>query len=272
MADADALAARVADGAVVAVGKTETGPAVALARALVRRRARGLHLVCVPTAGLQADLLIGAGCVEVVETSGITFGELGQAPAFGRAVREGRIGLRDSTCPAIYAGLQAAEKGLPFLPIRGLIGSDVAARRDDYKVIDNPFAEGEADPIVLVKAIRPDVALIHAPLADAEGNVWIGRQRGLMIMAHAARETLVTVERRFDGNLLDDPDKGPATISALYVTAVAEAPRGAWPHGLTGEYGEDGAHLALYVRLAATPEGFARYLDEHVHGRRDAAE
>ncbi|MEJ0068988.1 MAG: CoA transferase [Pseudomonadota bacterium] len=108
-----ALAARVPDGSMVAIGKTDTGPAMELTRALVRRGVRHLHLLCVPTSGLQADLLIGAGCVAIVETAGITFGELGHAPAFGRAVREGLIELRDSTCPAIYAGLQASEKGIP---------------------------------------------------------------------------------------------------------------------------------------------------------------
>ena len=98
----------------------------------------------------------------------------------------------DSTCPAVYAALQAGQKGLPFIPLRGLLGTDLLARRDDWKVIDNPFAPG--DPIVVLKAIRPDFALFHASLADRFGNVFIGRERELLIMAHAAHRTLVTVE------------------------------------------------------------------------------
>lgn len=268
--DVEALAARVPDGSMVAIGKTDVGPAMELTRALVRRGVRGLHLVCVPTSGLQADLLIGAGCVAILETAGVTFGELGHAPAFGRAVREGRIELRDSTCPAIYAGLQAGEKGIPFMPIRGLIGSDVAARRADFKIMENPF--GDADLIIAVRSIRPDYTLIHAPLADRHGNVWIGRHRGLMLMAHAAKATLVTVERIVDDDLLDDPDKGPATIPSLYIDAVATAQRGAWPYGLTDAYDPDMEHLAEYLRLGATPEGLARYIGENLHGRRHAAE
>ena len=271
LCDVDALAARVLDGSTVAICKTETGPAMELTRALIRRGVRHLHLLCVPTSGLQADLLIGAGCVRAVESAGITFGEVGQGPCFSRAVRDGTLQLLDSTCPAIYSGLQAAEKGIPFMPLRGLIGSDIVTYHTGFKTMQNPF-EDTADPIILVKAIRPDVALVHAPLADREGNVWIGRHRGLMTMAHAAKDTFVTVERIVDENLLDDPEKGPATIPSIYVTAIAEAVRGAWPLPLTGEYEQDTKHLATYVRLAATPEGFNEYLDTHVRARHVAAE
>ena len=112
--------------------------------------------------------------------------------------------MKDATCPALHAAFQAAEKGVPFMPLRGLIGSDVLKHRTDWKVIDNPF-DGD-DPIVLLPAIKPQVALFHAPMADRDGNVWIGRQRELVTMAHAAERTVVTVEKIVDGNLLDDPE------------------------------------------------------------------
>jgi len=76
---------------------------------------------------------------------------------------------KDITCPARHAELQAAEEGGPFKPLRGLSGCDVRAYRPEWKVIDNPF--GNDDPIVLLPAIRPDVALFHAPFADRDGNV-----------------------------------------------------------------------------------------------------
>src|SRR5262249_44874148 len=140
---------------------------------------------------------------ETLETSAVSLGELGAAPRFAAAVAAGAIRMLDATCPALHAGLQAAEKGVPFLPTRGLLGSDVLAQRPDWRVINNPF--GHDDPIVLVPAIKGDVALIHAPMADRDGNVWIGANRELATMAHAAARTVVTVERLHDGNLLDDP-------------------------------------------------------------------
>ena len=176
--------------------------------------------------------------------------------------------MKDATCPALHAALQAAEKGVPFMPLRGLIGSDVMKYRDDWKVIDNPF--GNDDPIVLLPAIRPDVALFHAPMADRFGNVWIGRQRELATMAHAARKTVVTVERIHDGNLLDDPMLAAGALPGFYVEAIAVVEHGAWPLSLPDYYAADAAHLAEYARLAETAEGFADYLDEYVYEKRAA--
>src|SRR5262249_38580270 len=173
----------VPDGARLAVPADYAGVAVAATRELVRRGARDLHLVCVPQSGLQADVLIGAGAVRAVETSAVTLGELGLAPRFTTAVREGRVRVLDAACPPIHAGLLATQKGVPFVPLRGILGSDLLAHRPDWKVIDNPYAPG--DRIVALPAIRPDVALFHAGVADAEGNVFVGRSRELVNMAQA---------------------------------------------------------------------------------------
>jgi glutaconate CoA-transferase subunit A len=260
----DALAS-IADGCVLAVPRESSGVAMAATRVLIRRGVRRLNLIALPTSSLQADLLIGAGCVETLETSAVSLGEFGLAPRFTAAILAGAIRMKDATCPALHAAFQAAEKGVPFMPLRGLLGSDVLAQRPDWKLIDNPF--GDDDPIVLLPAIRPDVALFHAPLADRHGNVWIGRQRELVTMAHASDKTIVTVEALHDGDLLDDATLAAGTLPGFYVEAVAVAPRGAWPLPLPEVYAWDAAHLRDYARQAATDEGFAAYLDEHVYGR-----
>lgn len=268
--DIDALAARVPDGALLAVPKDESGVAMAATRALIRRGAKDLHLLCVPVSGLQADVLIGAGCVKVIECSAVTLAEYGMAPRFRAAVETGRIDIRDATCPAIYAALQVAEKGSPFATLRGVIGSDIVRHRADWKVIDNPFAEA-GDPVLLVPALRPDVALFHARLGDADGNVWVGNRRELVIMAHAARGSLVTVEEVFDGDLVADEKLAAGTIPALYIDAVAHAPNGAWPLALAGYYGEDAAHLKAYAEAARTAEGFDDYLQRRVLAAQEVA-
>ena len=268
--DVEALAARVPDGAKVALVKTTGGVPMTLVRALIRCGVRGLHLVCVPAGGLAVDLLIGAGCVETLETSAVTLDEFGQAPAFGRAVRAGSLRLLDATCPAVYAGLQAGEKGLPFMPLRGLLGSDVAGNRADWEVIDNPF--GDNDPIVCLPAIVPDFSLVHARTADRHGNLYIGDTREVLLMAHAARATLATAETIVDENLLDDDAMRPGVIPNVYVSAIAEAEGGARPLGLPGGYEVDGEHLALYANMARDETGFFEYLDEFVLDRKAAAE
>ncbi len=258
----------ISDGMMVAVPREVAGVPMEATRALIRRGVQRLHVVALPTSSLQADLLIGAGAVATLETSAVSLGEFGPAPRFTAAIRAGAIHMLEATCPALHAAFQAAEKGVPFMPLRGIIGSDLLACRPDWRIVDNPFAAD--DPIVLLPAIRPDVALIHAPLGDRAGNVWIGRQRELATMAHAAAKTIATVERIVDGDLLANPVLAAGVLPGFYVETIAVAPNGCWPLGLPDLYPADLVHLAEYARMAATEEGFAKYLDEYVHAKRAA--
>src|ERR1041385_6816964 len=129
----------IGDGCVLAVPRESSGVPMAATRALIRRGIKHLHLIARPTSTLQADLLIGAGAIETLETSAVSLGEFGLAPRFTAAILKGSIRMKDATCPALHAGFQAAEKGVPFMPLRGLLGSDVLKNRPDWKVIDNPF-------------------------------------------------------------------------------------------------------------------------------------
>src|SRR5580692_2134515 len=148
----------IIDGCMLAVPRESSGVPMAATRALIRRGVKRLHLVTLPTSTLQADLLIGAGCVETLETSAVSLGEFGPAPRFTAAIIAGAIRMREATCPALHAQFQAAEKGVPFMPLRGLIGSDVLAQRPDWKIVDNPFGQDSSrngDPIALLPALRP---------------------------------------------------------------------------------------------------------------------
>jgi glutaconate CoA-transferase, subunit A len=262
LADADALAARIPDGAQIAMPPDYSLPAMAVVRALVRRGAKRLRLLGVPVLGMCADLLIGAGCVAEVETSAVSLGEAGLAPRFTDAAEKGEIVVRDATCPMVHGGLQAAEKGVPFMPLRGVLGSDLVGIRPDWKVIQNPLAQD--DPIILAPAISPDVALFHARWADRAGNVWLGRRRELATIAHAAKASFVSVESMREGDMLEDEILAPGVLGSVYVSALAPAPRGAWPLGVTGEYPIDDAHLMTYAKAAKTREGFRRYLEQWV--------
>jgi glutaconate CoA-transferase subunit A len=251
--DLETLASRIPNGARIALPPDYSGCAMAAVRALMRRPVRDLHIVAVPAGGMQVDMLIGAGCVARIEAAAVTMGENGLAPRFTAALKSGEIEMWDATCPAIQAGLQAAEKGIPFMPLRG---------------IDNPLAEdGRKDPIVILPAITPDVTLFHALKADRNGNVWIGVRRELMLMAHASRQAFVTVERIEDGNFLEDPALAAGTIPGLYITAIAEAKNGAWPIELSGAYPADRTAQADYVKAARTADGFAHWSAEVVHDK-----
>lgn len=263
MEDLESLAARVPDGALLALAPEYSWVPMALIRALIRRRVKDLHLLTVPIGGLAADLLIGAGAVKTLESAAVSLGEAGPAPRFSEAVEGGALDMRDSTCPAIHTALQASEKGVPFMPLGGLIGSDLVKNRDDWKVVDDPLGRG-GGPVVLLPAIKPDVALFHSPRADRNGNVWIGRRRELMTMAHASAMALVTVEEIEDRDFLDDEDTAAGVLPAMYVTAIACAPKGAWPQALSGHYERDMEHIRAYAKQARTADGFQAYLDAHV--------
>jgi glutaconate CoA-transferase subunit A len=259
----DELVSRIPDGACIALPADYSGCAMSAVRALMQRPARELRIVSVPQGGFQVDMLIGAGCVSEIEAAAVTLGEHGLAPRFTAAIKAGTLRMKDATCPAIHAGLQAAEKGVPFMPLRGIIGSDLARVRPDWKTIDNPLSEnGVHDPIVILPAIRPDIALFHALKADAHGNVWIGVQRELMTMAHASKRSFVTVERIEDANFLHDPALAAGTIPALYISAIANVTNGAWPVGLDNAYPSDHWALGDYAAAAATADGFARWFAE----------
>ena len=259
----DDIAGEIPDGALLALPPDYSMPAMAVVRSLIRSKKRNLRLLGVPVLGLSADLLIGAGCVAEVHSSGVSLGEAGLAPRFTQAAEKDEIKVVDYTCPAVHTALQASEKGVPFIPLRGVLGSDLIAGHGDWRVEQNPF-NGEQDRILLVAAIAPDVALFHARWSDAAGNVWVGRRRELATIAHAAKRAYVTVEEERPGDMLEDELLAPGVISGAYVTGTALAPRGAWPLGVAGVYGIDDAHLTHYAKAAKTREGFQRYLDEFV--------
>jgi glutaconate CoA-transferase subunit A len=260
----EALAAEVPDGATLALPPDNSLPSVALAKALIRRGARNLNLIGVPVSGFATDILIGAGCVASVQTSAVSLGEAGFAPRFSAALRAGSIKVIDATCPAMHTMLQAAEKGVPFMPLRGLIGSDILAHRPDWKVVPNPFAAEGEDPIVLLPALNPDFVFFHALMADEEGNVWVGRRRECATIAHASKRALVTVERVVPGNFLEDERLASGAINATYIGGIAIAERGAHPVALLDEYGFDGAYVSDYARMARSEEGFAAWCAREV--------
>ena len=257
-----ALAAKVKSGNSIALPPEYSWVPVSLVRALIKQKSRDLRVLCVPVGGIAVDMLIGAGCVSSIEAAAVSLGEAGLAPRFSDAVQSGSIQMRDSTCPAIHAGLQASEKGVPFMPLRGLIGSDIELSRAEWKVIPDPF-DPDNRPIVLVSALKPDFAIFHSPKADRHGNVWIGKRRELVVMAHASRETLVTVEQVVDEDFLANESSAAGTLANLYISGITECKNGAWPSVLHGVYEADYEEIATYAREAQSLRGFHSYMNRH---------
>ena len=257
------IAAEVKDGCVLGVPADYSGVPMAFTRELIRQGKKNLELFCLPQSTLQADMLIGAGCVRSVETAAVTLGEYGLAPCFTRFVQDGQLLVKDATCPALHAALQATERAVPFSPLRGLIGSDLVKHRPDWLTISNPFTDDE-DPVILIPAVSPNITVFHAQKADKNGNVWIGRRKEVSTLVHASKKTFVTVEEFVDVDFYDDEVFAAGVLPAFYIEGIAQAKRGAWPLALGSLYPTDQDHMKNYALQAKTEEGFNTYLAEQL--------
>lgn len=257
----------VHDGALVALGGGLCSRLpMALVRELIRLGRRDLHLVG-SAHSIDVDLLIAAGAVKVCEESYVGFEQdLGLAPAFRRGAETGSIEVRESCCATMLAQLRAAEMGLPFLPVRGVKGTDIGAAHGEYGRVRCPFTDEE---LVAVPPLAPDVALIHAPMGDRHGNLHLDQPYVLdERFAAASAMVVATVDQMVS---TEEVAAAGVTIPAHAVAAVAEVPFGAHPSSCYPGYAYDRIHLAAYIKAAsAGGADLEGYLDRYVHAGEDA--
>jgi glutaconate CoA-transferase, subunit A len=234
----------VTDGTHLALtGFAITRSAVAAAAELIRGGRRGLTLTQV-VGGLETDLLVGAGCVDRLIYSGGSLDRFGPLHAVNRAISGGLAAEEYSTL-SLTLRLHAGGLGLPFLPTRSLIGSellDPLIAAGGAAMITDPFS---GSPVLAVPALRPDVAIVHADVCDTHGNASVsGPLWSIRETALAAAKVIITAERVVPLGAID-PDR--VTIPGTVVTAVAEAPGGGRPTAVYGRYDYDAALLAEHV-------------------------
>jgi glutaconate CoA-transferase subunit A len=267
----EAVRRLVPDGASVACGLAlEAAIPFAFAHELIRQRRRGLTLVG-PIADAVFDQLVGAGCVDTIEAAWVGNVTTGSGACFRRAVEAGRprpLTVREHSNLTISLALQAAASGVPFLPTRTALGSDLAAGHDGFQPLACPFTGA---PLLAVRAVRPDVAVVHVQRADRAGNAQAWGNLGIAPEAvGAARAVLVITEELVDTAVLRG---SPALtlVPAALTSAVVHEPGGTHPAPLEGVRDHDAAAYRAYAEASATEEGFARWLDRWVLGVPDRA-
>ncbi len=237
----------IQDGMTVALGgfTTSCRPA-ALVRALVRRGVRNLTVLGGAAAGLDVDLLIGAGCVKRVIAPYVgAEGYCTIGPFFRHAAELGTVEVWECDEGIYYAGLQAAAAQLPFAPWRSGVGTSLPELNPDLRPFRDPV-RGEL--LLAVPALRPDVALLHAARADAYGNVQhAGHSFGDRAAYRAATRTVVQVDRVVSNEQLRHM---PEATSLAGVDVVVRVPYGAHPFASPGNYLEDPAEIGAYVVAA----------------------
>ncbi len=163
--------------------------------------------------------------------------------------------------------VQAGSMGVPFVPVRGLLGTDILKNRPDLKVIPNPFHPEEK--VVVVPPIRPDVAVFHALKADRWGNAITPGLRDDLMMARAASRVVVTAEEITGKELTSSDGVGNTFLPAIDVDMVVHLPWGAHPCACGSLYGFDEAHVRGYIEAAQEEKKFKHYLREYVVDIRD---
>lgn len=268
-------AAQITDGMTVAVGGfgADNHP-MAIVREIIRRGTKNLTVVGSATAGLDVDLLIGAGCVRKVVAPYV--GQEMLCPIghnFRKAAESKAIEVWECSEYILYAALFAGASGQDFMAWRGGIGSSIPALNRDLKVFTDPI--GGKREYLAVPALRADWAIIHVGWSDPYGNgQHFGAPFGDRWLARAADRIMLVAERVVPNALIR---KNPFMTSISYADCVVEAPYGAHPFAAHGFYREDLEHLEEYVRASdANRKGesvaWQAYLDRYVLGPRDHVE
>ena len=231
----------IEDGMTIAVG--EPAP-MAMLRHLMRRGVKDLTVIA---SGLSLDMLIAAGCVRktISYYAGGGFG-VPVAPSFRRAAERGEIEVWECEEGILTSGLEAAGKGLPYLPWRAGVGTSLPDVNPDLKVVTDPI---KGETLLAVPAIKPDIALLHAASADAYGNVQhIGGPGWLdLFLYRAAVRTIVQVEKVMSN---EDVRANAWATTIAGADAIVRMPYGAHPFYSRGYYVQDNPFVKAYVEAA----------------------
>ena len=258
--------AQIPDGAKIAIGGSLIRKApMGLIRELVRQNKRDLTLYSW-SAGMDYDMLIGAGCVKEAWSSYCGLFNLGMAHNFRRAVEAHNIRFVDLSETCCKDKFRAAVFGNSFCISKTPLHTDIM-RNPEFKTITCPFT---GETYVAMEAFHPDFALVHAHRADKFGNVQLDTVRMMdneldILIAKSAKVSILSVEEIVDeAEIIRTPTQ--TVLPKLFVDCVVHLPFGAHPNSCDTRYDFDLEHGELYQEYAKTPQGFAKYLEEYVYG------
>lgn len=246
---------------------------IAFAQEIIRQGKRGLTL-SQALAGMDTDLLVGAGCAERLIFGGGSLGRFGSLPCIARAIEKREIAIEESSSFAVTSRYLAAALGIPFLPLKSLLGSDLfrtlqaGEGADAVREMACPFT---GEPLLLVRALSPDWAILHVQVADTEGNVRIYGARGHNVeQARAARRVMVIAEEVISPDVMREHPEW-TVLPGHRVGVVVHQPFGAHPTAVFRSYDYDAEALHRYVREAAEPARFEACVQQYIHETGDFA-
>lgn len=243
---------------------------IAFSHEVIRQGIKNLTISqCV--AGIEADILVGAGAVDRIVYGGGSRGRSGQHSCIQRAIEEGELEREELSSLSMTFRYLAGSLGIPFIPIRSLKGSDILRELQES---EDPIVDFVRDPFsgeewLVLKPLTPDVAVVQVQEADAEGNAWIlGPYWDNAEQVRSSKRTIVITEKLVSTDSIRR-DPGKTVVTGFRVSHVVHLPFSAHPTGVYSCYDFDEAHIQLYAAKSKTKEGFKEYLDEYVYGVRD---
>ena len=242
----EAVSTYIQDGDLVGIGGLSFWrKATSACREIIRQNKKDLS-VCTFVGGLDVDMLIAGGCVSEVRSCFVGMEMFGMAPHYRKAVESSTIKISEESEATIALGLRASYLKVPFMPLKGIIGTDLSKVRSDIKQIEDPLGSGTQ--VMAVPKIDLDIAILHVPYADEYGNgniagaVWMDAD-----MAKTAKKTIIICEK-----LVETEDirylPGKAQLPMQTTTAVVKIPFGAHPTSCYPIYTFDPKHIQTYLK------------------------
>jgi glutaconate CoA-transferase subunit A len=261
----EAISRHIHDGdTVYAAGFTHLIP-FAAGHEIIRQGRKNLTLARA-TPDLIYDQMVAAGCARKVIFSYMGNPGVGSLRLLRAAIQAGQLAWEEYSHFGMISRLQAGATGLPFMPMNPTAAGDLERVNPDIRTVTDPYS---GNPVIVVPALRPDVAIVHVQRCDAQGNahIWgiIGEQKEA---AFAAERVILTAEEIVDEEIIrSDPNR--TLIPGFIVDAVCQVPYCAHPSYTQGYYDRDNAFYLEWDRVSADPAAVKAYLDEWVYGVKD---
>lgn len=262
----EAIARHLKPGASVVLGAClEPDIPFAASYEIIRQGIGELNVIA-PISDMSTDVLIGAGCVAHVTGAWVGNVSAGLGHNYRRAYENaepGPVTVHDHSNFSLGMALLAGAHGIPYLPVRSILGSDILSSNPDFRITENPFSE-DKEPVVLVRPLRPDIAVLPVQRADRFGNAHHWGNRGLAEEAALAAEKVILLADEIVEPEVIASDPSRVLVPGYLVAAVCHVPAAAHPSPMTGRWRRDSEFFADYHSRSRSRDGFLEWLREWV--------